>query len=264
MNEGPAAKRNGNRRRSLLMKSSLLVIAASVLMALVLARSRFAENERLTGTRESFMVTGWGIESYDELYGRIPAPVHRDDSGRPLYSWRGSTALLPDNWFLRGGGNWDRTASWDSPANQQMADFPWRFGYDGLVTWDPLPTEFSKDTCQMAIVGPGTVFGDDGDPPRRLRDMPADAIVVVETRNSGIHWMQPGDFDIRTVPKTINAADGRGISSRYLRSFHVLFADGEVWYLSNKIPFEAIEKFFTIEGARENDRETRTRAVLTL
>jgi hypothetical protein len=202
------------------------------------------------------MVTGWGIESYDELFGRIPAPVHRDDSGRLLYSWRGSTALLPDNWFLHGGGQWDRTASWDSPANQQMADFPWRFGYDGLVTWDPLPTDFCKDTCQMAIVGPGTVFGDDGNPPRRLRDMPADAIVVVETRNSGIHWMQPGDFDIRTMPKTINAADGRGISSRYLRGFHVLFADGEVWYLSNKIPFEAIEKFFTIEGASENDRET--------
>jgi hypothetical protein len=67
--------------------------------------------------------------------------------------------------------------------------------------------------------------------------------------------MQPGDFDIRTMPRSINAPDGRGISSRYRYGFHVIFADGEVWGLSHDTPFEELEKFFTIDGAKQHDRD---------
>ena len=108
----------------------------------------------------------------------------------------------------------------------------------------------------FAITGPGTAFGDgETELPHSLDDLDADTIVVVEVRDSAMHWMAPGDFDIRTMPRTINAPDGRGISSRFRAGFHVIFADGAVWRLSHDTPPAALEKFFTIEGARRFDRD---------
>ena len=68
--------------------------------------------------------------------------------------------------------------------------------------------------------------------------------------------MEPRDFDIRTMPHTINAPDGKGISSGFPGGFHVLFADGTVWFLSDKVPFETLQKFFTVGDAEKHDRET--------
>jgi hypothetical protein len=65
----------------------------------------------------------------------------------------------------------------------------------------------------------------------------------------------PGDLDIRTMPRTINGADGHGISSRYAGGFHVLFADWRIWFVSQRVPFDELEKFFTVEGARKYDAE---------
>jgi hypothetical protein len=224
------------------------------------------EARRLKATRDSFLLTAMSLDYYDECNNHLPFLVRRETvgkstrtgmpngTGKPLYSWRGEVVTYRDNWFFNMGGKWDSSAPWDSPANKQMADYPWQFCYDALVTWD-WPKGYSKETSMMAITGPGTAFGCDGDMPKSLTEIPGNTILVVETRNSGIHWMQPGDFDIRTMPKTINAPDGRGISSRYPGGFHVLFADEIVWFLSDKVPFEALEKFFTIEGARKNDRQ---------
>lgn len=89
----------------------------------------------------------------------------------------------------------------------------------------------------------------------KLRDCESDMILLVESRNSGINWMEPRDFDIRTMPRTINAQDGSGISGHTKYGFHVLFADGEVWRIKHTIPFEELEKFFTQESAKRHDRE---------
>ena len=49
-------------------------------------------------------------------------------------------------------------------------------------------------------------------------------ILLVEVRNSGTHWMQPGDFDIRTMPRTINDPAGKGISGTW---FYARYLYGE-------------------------------------
>jgi hypothetical protein len=88
-----------------------------------------------------------------------------------------------------------------------------------------------------------------------LNDVPSATVLAVETRSSGIPWPAPGDFDIRTMPRTVCARDGRGISSSNAGGFHVVFADGQVWLLSEKVPFETLFKFFTIADAEKHDRE---------
>jgi hypothetical protein len=107
----------------------------------------------------------------------------------------------------------------------------------------------------LAICGPGTAFGCADERPRSLKNLGNNAILVVQVRHSGLHWMQPGDFDIRDMPHTINAVDGHGISSRYPGGFHVLFANGDVWFLSDKIPFATLAKFFTVGEANKCNRE---------
>jgi hypothetical protein len=244
----------------------VLVLAATITGFAVWFIGGERETSRFRATRDSFMLTAMSLDYYDEFNGHLPFPVRRETVGKPtrtgmpngtgkaLYSWRGEVATYRDNWFFNGGGDWDSSSPWDSPANKQMADFPWQFCYDALVTWE-WPKGYSKETSMMAIVGPGTAFGCDGETPKSLTELSGNVILVVETQNSGLHWMQPGDFDIRTMPWTINAPDGRGISSRYPGGFHVLFADGLTWFLSDKVPFETLEKFFTVEGAKKNDRQ---------
>ena len=75
-------------------------------------------------------------------------------------------------------------------------------------------------------------------------------------RRSGVPWPAPGDFDVRTMPQTISASDGEGISSRCPGGFHVIFGDRQVWFLSNEIPFAVLKEFFTTDGAEKHDRET--------
>jgi hypothetical protein len=67
--------------------------------------------------------------------------------------------------------------------------------------------------------------------------------------------MQPGDFDIRTMPQEINRHQDGCISGCTATGFHVIFADGAVWVLAHSTPFDELKKFFTIESAKRFDRE---------
>ena len=70
----------------------------------------------------------------------------------------------------------------------------------------------------------------------------------VEIAGFDVHWAEPGDLHVDEVPESITAGpDGRGLC--------VLFADGTVWFLNSEVPLENLKKFFTIEGAKQHDRE---------
>ena len=78
--------------------------------------------------------------------------------------------------------------------------------------------------------------------------LPPQLILVIETADSHVAWIQPGDLGVRNVPATITLGlDGQGV--------HVGFADGEVWYLDQSIPLATLHDFFTIDGALGHDRE---------
>ncbi len=221
-------------------------------------------------TTRDFLHIGMAFAGRSQRTGHLPYPVRRQSAkpekdieditdpngtGRPLFSWR---VDILDN-LGSGPVTWDWQQPWDSPANRTLLEWNSFYSY---YPWDPSENaaqgsvEDFPETNVMAITGPGTAFGDgDKEQPKSLKDVPPSTILVVESRKSGIPWPAPGDFDIRTMPETINAPDGKGISSRYPGGFHVLFADGDVWFLSNKIPFETLKKLFTVENAKKYDRE---------
>ena len=173
--------------------------------------------------------------------------------GKALYSWRAEMSDSAFPWHY----TWDESLAWDSPVNHSLMWRDWCFAADNTPdqTHESVKRQKSfPQTVIVAIVGPDTAFGNNKKQ-NVLKDLPPSVILLVESRASGIPWPAPGDFDVRTMPRTINAKDGKGISGQNPGGFVVLFADGWVWFMSEKIPFETLAKFFTIEGAKKHDRE---------
>lgn len=255
---GPSGSRTKPRSASLLIAISVAVLVLGI--AVWGVRTAFDVSSR-QATRAQFAAVARSLVDYSKVRGHLPHPVRRESVGqslengsdggigRPLYSWRVEIVPYLASWH----GSWDASQPWNQPANTQLVEMSSFYAYDATGP-EGHPHSF-PETNALAITGPGTAFGDGKEPPRALKDVPPNTILVVETRASGIPWPAPGDFDIRTMPQTINAPDGKGISSRNAGGFHVIFADGYVWFLSHKVPFETLKKFFTTTDAERNDRE---------
>lgn len=239
--------------------SVAVVFVVTVLVAWMIHAAREASIREMD--RRHFAGVGMSLVYCSEYRGRLPYPVvtqqstwhstedsARNRADRPLYSWR--VEIWP---YLEGWKDpWDPSQPWDHPLNKKLAVFSSFYSYEASRRADNQPF---PETNLLAITGPGTAFGDGTAPPMALKNVPPNTILVVETRASGIPWPAPGDFDIRTMPQTINAPDGKGISGRSAGGFHLIFADGKLWFLSDKTPFETLSKFFTTTEAGKHDRD---------
>jgi hypothetical protein len=175
--------------------------------------------------------------------GTLPPSTNTDGSGRPLSSWR--YTLIP---FLERPGRLvlvDR--KWDCQENAE-----WRCLTNRVYCFDS-DGEEPQSTGVVAITGPGTAF--DVAAPRSMVSLPGSTILIVETCNSGLHWMEPGDMDIRTLPPSIGGDQTLQISGNTPLGFFVGFADMEVWLLRSDIPFDTVNRFLTIAGAESSERE---------
>src|SRR5205823_4350421 len=150
------------------------------------------------------------------------------------HSWR--VLILP---FLEQKQFYDEyrfDEPWDGPHNSQLAN--------RLLDVFNCPTENHETgrkttpmTSYVAVVGPETAWP--GKQTRRTEDVAdgtSSTLLVVEIANSGIHWMEPRDLHVLQMAPTINPKAGQGISSRHIGGAQVLFADGSVRFLSEKLP----------------------------
>jgi len=251
-----------------ILRTALIVIAlTAIVFAIVHCALKARETAKRFETTNNFKQIALALQNVHDTYKRLPHPVRhadgvdspfvvdQDPKAKQLYSWR--FAIIPCIASYKMDAAFDQ--SWTAPANTRWRTVPQPYAYDGWgdgVFDRRNPASVPNITRAFAITGSGTAFGDGhGEKPRSLDEIDADTILVVEIRNSGIHWMAPGDFDIRTMPKTINDPNGRGISSSHGSGFHVVFADGAVWYRRNDVPFDQLAKFFTVTGAKANDRD---------
>lgn len=195
------------------------------------------------------------MENYEATYGHLPPAVEYDTSGKPIHSWRFLICRhlfggMVD--FYGQAANSAFTEPWDAPGNRRYFVGPHRPHTE--PSWIIDSTRPGQKTRFAAITGAGTAFEEGVRVSRNSID--GDTILFVEVRNSDCHWMKPGgDFEIGTMAKYIDVKNGRGISGRDPEGFIVAFADGDVWTISNDVPFTDLERFFTIESARNHDRE---------
>lgn len=233
-----------------LMGVLAVLFAAAHYLSIGIGNAReVAQRKRITNNFKHVLI---GFRNFDDTFTKLPRPTCYEPTAnkyepnlKPLYSWR--FAILP---FLQSSSKeMFLDLSWDAPENL-------RFLNDGvpytLENWQTIAT----DTRVFAITGPNTVFGDGQyELPASLDDAPADTILIVEVRDSDLNWMAPGDFDIRTMPESINAPDGKGISGIGRDGFHIGFVDGRAWCLSNETPFTELKKFFTMASAEQFDAD---------
>ena len=147
------------------------------------------------------------------------------------------------------GKYWHPFKRWDEEPNYSC--------HHRFLCWNKNP--FSpryNDTNVMAIVGEGTAFETiqkiknnyEYDFDSIIFGECRSAILLIEAVDSGVHWGEPGDFEIETVTKEqLFPGDTKGIL--------VGFCNQEVWYIERTVPMETLKHFMTVESSKEHDRE---------
>ena len=76
-------------------------------------------------------------------------------------------------------------------------------------------------------------------------------VLVTETADSDIPWLQPLDLDHRRMPKEINAESSRGIGSYHENGANVVMADCACRFVSEGVDLKAFQATLTA-GAGDN------------
>jgi prepilin-type processing-associated H-X9-DG protein len=223
------------------------VFAGLLLFLLFLALALPAVNSTRVNSRRSHCANilseiAKALLQYELVYGKLPAAVIADKDGRPMHSWRVLVLPYLGREDLYKQYRFDEP--WNGPNNRKLHSIPmpiYRCPSDGPVS--------QTITSYVAVVGAGTAWP--GSTSTKLSDFadgPSQTLLVVETANSGIHWMEPKDLDFAQMPLAINAKSGKGISSKHAGGANVAFADGHVEYLRDDQSPELLHALLTIHG----------------
>ena len=217
----------------------VVLVIIGVLVAVLIPAVRAARRAAWRAQRRNNLKQiGLAFHNFHDVYKQLPAAVRRDEWGRPLCSWRFHLLPYLEAWMTP----LDFGERWDEPVNRWATNGP-------LHVYCLYPNRDRPESLQtnvVAVVGPGTAFEEGRE--IGLDDLDTDTILAVEIAGFEVHWAEPGDLHVDEVPESITAGpDGGGL--------WVLFADGQVWFLEPEVPLEDLRKFFTIEGAKQHDRE---------
>jgi hypothetical protein len=151
------------------------------------------------------------LRNYESTYGSLPPAAIADADGKPLLSWR--VAILP---FVEQESLFKQIKldePWDGPNNRRFNSLR------PSIFLCPSHTETAAngDTDYVAVIGPRTLFPGGGKARRRadIRDDPASTLVVVESMNSHINWMEPRDLEWDRMSFHLNDHSHPSISSKH-------------------------------------------------
>jgi hypothetical protein len=233
-----------------------LLIAMAVMAVPIAVFTQFDWDDIRPGTKRiicsnNLSQIGRVLQDYHVARGRFPAAYVADASGRPIHSWR--VRLLPHfNPAIYEQYRFDEP--WDGPHNRLLAPH--------IPNSFRCPSDSQSDTSRqmtsyVAIVGPETAWPDgNAVSMAQIKDGLSNTLLVVESHNSGIHWMEPRDLHMTQMSQQINSAQGQGIASAH-HPQHAhgcavgLFADGSVRVLDDDLPPHTVRALLTIAGGED-------------
>jgi hypothetical protein len=198
------------------------------------------------------------LRNYESTYGFLPRAAITDAHGKPLLSWR--VAVLP---FIGQESLYKQIKldePWDGPNNRRFNSVR------PSVFLCPSHVERAEKglTDYVAVVGPRTLFPGGGKARKRadIRDDPASTLMVVESMNSAINWMEPRDLEWDRMSFRLNDHSRPSISSNHhYGSYpgpHVMAAGARaspdnqvVASLGGSVAPEAIQSLLIIDDGKE-------------
>ena len=184
---------------------------------------------------------GLALTQYHDTIGCFPPATINDASGKPMHSWR--VLLLP---YLDQKALYDRyrfDEPWDGPNNRKL--------HNEVMKCYCCPADggsrSSTQTSYLAVQGGHTIWLGDYTRMADLLDGSSNTVMLVETANSGIHWMEPRDLRADELPMAIHPGQSQGISSQHPGGAHVLFADCHVQFVHNGILPEKLKRSFAFK-----------------
>jgi len=191
------------------------------------------------------------LQNYHSTYGCFPPAYVTDAQGNRMHSWR--VLILP---FLDEDALYKQyrlNEPWNGPNNSKLAKLMPR------IYRCPNSPQGVAMTDYVAVVGSRTAWP--GSKSRRLSEITDGAsvtLLVVESSNSGINWMEPRDLDFDQMSMTVNSASGVGISGQHPKSSRfprqeptgacAAMADGSVHFLPNDLSSETLKALLTVDG----------------
>ena len=158
------------------------------------------------------------LARYQREFGHFPPPVTYDESGRPMHSWR---IILVRFWCPEKCSGYDFREPWNGPNNRKLAlKIP-------EVFQCPSSSGSGGQTNYLLITGSGAFFSSSQATPSvsDITDLHESTILLVESSDSGINWLEPRDLEVSTMAFDLKHDDRPGISSRHREGPAVAFAD---------------------------------------
>ena len=228
----------------LLVGCAVIALLAGLLIPAI--RAARSASRRMECSSNLYLI-GFGVRNYHDTYKCLPFAYTTGPSGKPWHDWRVRLSpFLESNPFF---GQYSFNEPWTGPRNRVIPG--------GLTHVYSCPVDTGKspsDTSYLAVVDSTTIWP--GEQTTRFADVTdgtSNTIMVVETVNSGIHWLEPRDFDMGVARLGVNPSPGPGIGSNHRGGANFGFADGRVRFLSSDISPSVLESLLTKSGGEKVD-----------
>ncbi len=216
----------------------LLGILVALLLPAVQATREAARRSHCTN---ELKLIGTALHNYHDTYKEFPPAYFADADGKPMHSWR--VLILPfteDPELKAVYDAYDFSEPWNGPKNRQLAA---RAAQAFRCPSDPTSGE---ETNYLAVVGSETGWpGATSMNIRKISDGTSNTIAVIETADSGIHWMEPRDATFA------DAAVHAG--SHHPGGYNTLFFDDSVHFFDRDTPPAVLNDFLTARGGEVRD-----------
>jgi len=229
--------------RQILVSLALLLFSLYLFWSIVESRPPRASPPRCYGNVTNICLA---LQSYHDVHGRFPPAYLANEDGEPMHSWR--VLILPHLGECDLYKQYRFDEPWHGPNNRKLAQkMPSVYRCPDRKR---KPDDFTTD--YLAVTGPNTMWP--VDQTVRISDVTdgtSNTVIVVESANCGIRWLEPLDLDVDTIPMKVNPKSKRGISSVHSGGALVGLVDGSVQYLSDSLPSNTVRTLLI-----RNDGET--------
>lgn len=158
------------------------------------------------------------LANYEDKFGSLPPAHLTNDKGEKLCSWR-VLVLAADDAYRDIHESYDFSQPWDGPSNRGLAEKA-----PSLYVCPNSGSEDSPFTSYLAVTGPGTAFDEGRYVNSRKTDHPE--IVIIESADSGVNWMEPRDLEAADLLRAIASGNRGAASSRDPQGPAAILSDG--------------------------------------